>query len=128
MKNIAKIKEELNMRKEFRILNTGFDGGSGIFTKGSLYGATVVWSYAGGWEHVSICPPNRTATWEEMCVLKDMFWEENEAVMQLHPPKESYVNNMKNCLHLWKPIERYSGIIPLPNEFLIGVKAVGTLG
>ena len=104
------------------------DGGCGVFTKGTLKSATVIWSYAGGWEHVSICPKNRTATWEEMCMLKDMFWDDDEVVMQLHPAKKNYVNNMKNCLHLWKPIEQFSGKLPIPPDIMVGVKAVGTMG
>ena len=38
-----------------------------------------------GWEHVSISLKTRCPTWPEMCFVKDLFWEKNEAVMQLHP-------------------------------------------
>lgn len=128
MKNISELREELGKRKDFRIINTSFDGGAGMFTNSPLLGATVIWSYAGGWEHVSMCPKDRTPTWDEMCMLKDMFWKEDEAVMQLHPPKQNYVNNMKHCLHLWKPIEKYSGTIPLPQSIMVGMKKIGELG
>lgn len=60
------------------------------------------------WEHVSVVSVSdkkpRTPTWAEMCKIKEMFWEENDCVIQYHPPKSEYVNNHKNCLHLWKPI------------------------
>lgn len=59
-----------------------------------------------------------------MCKLKDMFWTEDEAVVQFHPPKSEYVNNVKNCLHLWKPIEKYSGKSPLPPNLFVGLKGV----
>lgn len=127
MKNLKALYEELESRKDFKVNTSGFDGGTGVFINGNLKGATVIWSYAGGWEHVSICLKNRCPDWDEMCVVKNMFWGEDEAVIQLHPPKANYVNNMKNCLHLWKPIERYSGKIPLPPDVLVGIKELGVL-
>lgn len=59
-----------------------------------------------------------------MCKLKDMFWTEDEAVVQFHPPKSEYVNNVKSCLHLWKPIEKYSGKLPLSPSLFVGLKGV----
>jgi hypothetical protein len=57
-----------------------------------------------GWEHVSImlCA-RRLPTWEEMCFVKDIFWEDEEEVVQLHPKKSQYVN-MVDALHLWRPV------------------------
>lgn len=54
-----------------------------------------------------------------MSVVKDMFFEEEEAVMQLHPKKSEYVNNHPNCLHLWRPT---NGEIPTPPMYLVGIK------
>ena len=124
MKNLSEIRKI----KGLLIINKSFDGGSGVFTDGSLKDSTVVWSYAGGWDHVSICPKNHVPTWEEMCAVKEMFWNEDEAVIQIHAPKESYVNNMKNCLHLWRPIEKYAGKLPLPPDLFVGIKEIGELG
>lgn len=56
----------------------------------------------GGWEHVSVSYKNRVPTWDEMCKVKDMFWKDNECVVQYHPPKSEYVNVHPYCLHLWK--------------------------
>ena len=56
-------------------------------------------------EHVSASFDNRCPTWEEMCLVKQMFWDENEIVIQYHPPKKSYANLHPYCLHLWKPID-----------------------
>lgn len=39
-----------------------------------------------------------------MCVLKDIFFGEEEEVYQIHPKKSRHVNCVENCLHLWKPI------------------------
>lgn len=56
------------------------------------------------WEHVSISLPdcNRCPTWNEMCEIKDMFFDDEEAVFQIHPPKSEYVSFHEYCLHLWK--------------------------
>lgn len=77
-----------------------------------------------GWEHVSISTPRRPPNWQEMCFVKDLFWDAEECVMQLHPPKSQYVNNHPHCLHLWRPLKIE---IPLPPSILVGVKSLGTL-
>ena len=41
-------------------------------------------------------------TWNEMCWVKELFWDDFEVVFQYHPPKKDHVNNHKYCLHLWK--------------------------
>lgn len=67
---------------------------------------SVVWSDdENGWEHVSIAPKKKykTPSWNDMCQLKDIFFDGEEEVMQLHPKKSEYVNIVGNCLHLWKP-------------------------
>ncbi|WP_456813633.1 MULTISPECIES: DUF7694 domain-containing protein [unclassified Bradyrhizobium] len=46
------------------------------------------------WEHVAVSTPRRCPNWEEMCFVKDLFWNEEECVMQLHPPHSQYVNNL----------------------------------
>lgn len=73
-----------------------------------------------GWEHVSVSIPGekRTPTWEEMCFIKSVFWEDNDAVMQLHPPKRDWVNEHPYCLHLWRPTGVWE--IPLPPSDLVG--------
>lgn len=78
---------------------------------------------AQGWEHVSISTPKRTPNWTEMCFVKDLFWEAEEAVIQFHPPRSQYVNNHPHVLHLWKP--PYA--VQLPPSILVGVKSLGIL-
>lgn len=63
----------------------------------------IIASFGGGWDHVSISNPTRTPSWDVMCVIKDIFFEPDEVVMQLHPAKTNYVNIHEHCLHLWKP-------------------------
>jgi hypothetical protein len=70
-----------------------------------------------GWEHVSISTASRTPTWEEMSYVKQMFWGDDECVMQLHPPQSEYVNHHPHCLHLWRPLRV---AIPTPPSLLVG--------
>lgn len=63
----------------------------------------VIFSDGGGWDHVSVSLKTRTPTWDEMCYVKDLFFDASECVMQLHPSKENYVNEHQFCLHLWRP-------------------------
>lgn len=57
----------------------------------------------GIWEHVSVALPNRNPNWDEMCFVKDLFWDESDECIQFHPRKSDYVNFHKHCLHIWKP-------------------------
>ncbi len=79
----------------------------------------VIASDGEGWEHVSVSLPNRVPNWYEMCFIKDLFWNEEECVVQFHPPKSEYINNHPNCLHLWKPVGKE---FDAPPSILVGVK------
>lgn len=83
-----------------------------------------------GWEHVSLSAIyvnsnnkhiERTPTWEEMCWIKNKFWEPEETVMQLHPPESEWINNHEHCLHLWRPL---NAEIPRPPGIMVGIKGV----
>lgn len=81
-----------------------------------------------GWEHVSVtidgrhsCTGHTIPTWYHMCVIKSLFWDEEDAVFQFHPPKSQYINCHPGCLHLWRPI----GVkVPLPPSALVGVDSM----
>jgi len=60
-----------------------------------------------GWEHVSVSLPDfpeLCATWDEMCLVKDLFFGDDECVVQYHPKKADYVNMHPGVLHLWKQV------------------------
>ena len=64
----------------------------------------VVGANEEGWEHVSVeLYARRLPTWEEMCIIKEIFWDDEEEVVQIHPKKSQYVN-MTEALHLWRPV------------------------
>lgn len=111
--------EEIQNTPGLRIATVGVDGGHGYIWRAGKEWASVIWSYGGGWEHVSISPKNKTQipTWNDMCMLKDMFFNEDEVVVQYHPAKSEYVNQLRNCLHLWRPIE---ADMPTPPSIMVG--------
>ncbi len=79
----------------------------------------VVVSDGEGWDHVSVSLQNRCPTWDEMCFIKELFFEPHEVAMQLHPAKADYVNHHPYCLHLWRPQDKR---IPLPPVEFVGPK------
>ena len=116
-----KTNEELKNTANLLIARTAPDGGCGeIFQLGKRW-ASVIWSNGAGWEHVSVAPYNRriVPSWDDMCRLKDMFFREDETVVQYHPAKSEYVNNVPNCLHLWRPTEAE---MPTPPAIMVGIK------
>ena len=76
------------------------------------------------WEHVSVTRENgletkKTPTWEEMCFVKNLFWDKIDVVVQYHPAENEYVNHHPYCLHLWRPMNQ---VIFTPPPYLVGPK------
>lgn len=73
------------------------------------------------WEHVSVSVEvtNRCPNWPEMVYVKNLFWEEEECVVQFHPPKSEYVNFHPTTLHLWRHRSR---VVETPPSILVGPK------
>lgn len=78
-----------------------------------------------GWEHASVSIRNRhnqsmkiTPTWDDMCYIKNIFWNPSETVIQYHPAAENYVNNHPHCLHLWRPTAE---TLPIPAPIMVGI-------
>lgn len=71
------------------------------------------------WDHVSVSLPHRCPTWDEMSMVKKLFWGEDITVVQFHPKKSEYVNNHPYCLHMWRNTERGH---ELPPSNLTGIK------
>jgi hypothetical protein len=73
--------------------------------------STVIISDEGGWDHVSVSLKNRNPNWDEMCFIKNLFFEPEELAIQYHPPKSLYKNVHNHCLHLWR-CQDYPHILP----------------
>ena len=116
MKSFEEIKDNQRITVEYK----GMDGFRGIISMPTWIGS-VICSKGGGWCHVSVAPfkKNVTPNWHEMCMIKDIFFNEDEAVIQVHPPKAEYVNNKENCLHLW---QCYYKEMVLPPSCFVGIK------
>lgn len=72
-----------------------------------------------GWDHVSVSRTDRVPNWQEMCFIKELFFEEHETAMQVHPPRSEWVNNHEHCLHLWRP---HDVDIPKPPSDMVGYR------
>lgn len=110
--------------ENFRIRRGGYAsnatfGNNGAFIVPGPCGQdlSVIASDEGGWEHVSVSLPKRCPNWPEMCAIKNLFWSEEECVIQYHPPRSLYVSHHPYCLHLWKPL---GADIPMPPTILVG--------
>lgn len=105
-------------------LVTGRQGSSAAFGNNGAFLLKVrnkelfaIASDGGGWEHVSVTSEGKCPTWEQMCIIKSIFWDEEDCVMQYHPPKSEYVNVHPHCLHLWRPTLE---VMPRPPRWMIG--------
>lgn len=117
-----KYKEEI---EKYRVQHRPYESPSGM-----LYGlfeapfksSTLRFMSSGmsEWEHVSVSLANRCPNWQEMCFVKALFWDDDETVIQFHPPKSEYVNNHNYCLHLWKPPYE----VKLPPTIFVGIKGM----
>lgn len=93
-------------------------GNNGVFQISRESGTlNIIASDGMGWEHVSVSLEDRTPTWDEMCFIKDLFWNVDETVIQYHPKKSEYINKHPFCLHLWK---RVDSDYELPPKEMIG--------
>jgi hypothetical protein len=77
----------------------------------------VIASASRRWDHVSVSPrKKRCPTWEEMCWVKNKFFEPDEVVMQLHPAEKDWISIHPYVLHLWRPVNLE---IPLPPKIMV---------
>lgn len=122
---------------DYRILNgpmgsTDAHGNNGAFFLPPKITGRELWVIASDgleWDHVSAHVANRSnklfmPTWDEMCYIKGLFWDAEDAVMQLHPPQSQWVNTHPTTLHLWRPQD---ATIPLPPDILVGLRSLNDL-
>jgi len=88
-------------------------GNNGVFEIGNCH---VIASDGGGWDHVSVSTRGRPPRWNEMCVMKNYFWDVDDCVVQFHPPESEYVNDHPNTLHLWR---WQGGEFPRPAKVMV---------
>ena len=103
----------------------GADGFHGTIATPTWMGS-IICSKGGGWEHVSVSPRQKRhiPSWDDMCLIKNICWNEDEEVIQIHPAKADYVNNLPNCLHLWRC---YYKDMVLPLSCMVGLRQGQTM-
>lgn len=115
--------EEIKQNRYIEIKREGKDGMGGvIYDKNTRVKLNFILSWGAGWEHCSVSITDRykrTPSWEQMCFIKNSFWNEDECCVEYHPAKKDYVNNHEYCLHIWKPIEQE---LPTPPSIMVGIK------
>ena len=119
MKSIEEIKqnEYIQIKRESKDAIAGV-----VYDKRSRVKLNFIMSWGAGWEHCSVSITDRyrrCPDWEQMCFIKDTFWNEDECCVEYHPAKKDYVNNHEYCLHIWKPIEQE---LPMPPSIMVGLK------
>lgn len=65
-----------------------------------------------GWEHVSVSCKGKypdgykdiLPPWDCMKMVKMMFWEDEECVLQFFPPQSVYKDDNPSVLHLWRQV------------------------
>ena len=60
----------------------------------------------GSWKHLSISHPKRYPYWDEIIDARYTFFNEDETVIQIMPPRREYVNFHQFCFHLWSKIKK----------------------
>jgi len=86
--------------------------------KGRILKCMVASGAESKWDHVSVSLPehrNKCASWREMCLVKDLFFDPTDCVVQYHPPKEDNISHAE-VLHLWRPTEV---VIPMPPKICV---------
>jgi hypothetical protein len=100
----------------------GNNGAFRFMGHGPLYAwINTIASDGAGWEHVSVSidQTSRCPTWEEMCMIARIFWDDSDVLVQYRPAAENYVNCHPYVLHWWRPI----GVeLPTPEPILVGPK------
>jgi hypothetical protein len=93
-------------------------GKTGAFRVGSL-NILAFFPDPHGWEHVIVSRSDHTPSWEEMCEVKDLFWDAEAVVWQYHPAKSEHTNVHPFALHLWK---KCNFEMPMPPSIFAEVK------
>jgi hypothetical protein len=91
------------------------DGNNGCFLLPRAL--RVIASDGDGWEHVSVSLIDRTPHWDEMCYVKNLFWDAEDCVVQYHPPASLYVNCHPYVLHMWRKV---GSEFEVPPTYMVG--------
>ena len=118
MINLDKLAQHRNKQAELHLYGEE-DHPNRIFTIPSPVDGknmNIVASTNDDWDHLSVSRRDRCPTWEEMSLVKRLFFLRNEVAFSLHVAEDNHVNIHPFCLHLWRP---QKATIPLPPLMLV---------
>jgi len=123
-----KVPNNHRLRKHPVFYSDNSYGNNGVFLipidKEAGITAQVVAGEGMGWEHISITLLEKGVpimpAYEEMQEIANIFWDDDDWVIQFRPPKSEHVNNHPFCLHWWRPIGG-KGMLT-PPSILVGIK------
>lgn len=71
----------------------------------------LIWECTNGYEYVAVSPQDPGSQnkylypmWNDMCVLKDVFFGDEEVKYKYSSKKFRYVNGVEGWMYLWRPI------------------------
>lgn len=109
----------LRFPEKHRLAGNAGASGAFCFVKNNIQ-YRIIASNEQGWEHVSVTlNKKRCPDWEEMCMIKQLFWDKEDCVVQYHPPESENISYHPYCLHLWRPTDQ---VIPQPPSIFVGPK------
>lgn len=96
MKSFKEIKEH----GRIVVLKDGVDGFKGEIHMPRWTG-TIIASNGAGWNHVSVAPYKLSIipTWEDMCMIKDICFGEDEWAVDLPEELEQYRREIEDCIN-----------------------------
>jgi hypothetical protein len=86
-------------------------------------GLNVIASDGMGWEHVSVSKymSEDLPSWYELVMVKNLFWDEEETVIQFIPKKSEH-RSIGEVLHMWK---KSNHEYELPPGITVAPKLIG---
>lgn len=92
------------------------EGGAFLVRRNSGKPLRVIASWQLDWDHVSVSLATKTPTYQDMKMVRRIFFKDDEWALEYHPPPKDYISVNDNVLHMWRP---QSGTIPTPPKYMV---------
>lgn len=86
MKKLEEIRKTPNLIIEAETENDGLGGK--YYDKINNKWLNFIFSYQMGWEHLSVSMPSKTPSWDQMCLMKDVFGTKTKLAYNITPKKK----------------------------------------
>lgn len=112
MKTLAEILRHPRVTR----IHDGEDGGAFLVKRPVGRPLKVIASWGMGWDHVSVQHHEKTPTYQDMKMVKRIFFRSDEWAIEYHPPEEEYISVKDTVLHIWRPQDQ---TIPVPPSIMV---------